>query len=360
MSSALQRSASQRSALQRGAPQRSAPQREEARLAVIGAGSWGTALAWLLGHRGHRVTLWCRNPELASRIAAERVNAEYLPEVALPPAVRVSGDLGEVLDGAETVIVAVPSVGVPAIASAMAAVVAPDAAVVSAAKGLDHQTGERMTVVLAAALGPGHPVAALSGPNLAHEIAAAKPAAAVVAHPDHEVAGRLQGQLGTLTWRVYTNPDVAGVELCGALKNPLALAAGICDGLGVGDNAKAALMTRGMHEIRRLGVALGADPRTFAGLCGFGDLLATCHSPQSRNRTLGEQIGRGGDLAALQAASQQVAEGVPTTRTALMLARRHGVEMPIMSQLGAILFEGRPVRWAMGELMGRQTGEEFA
>jgi glycerol-3-phosphate dehydrogenase (NAD(P)+) len=329
------------------------------RIAVVGAGGWGTALAWLLGRRGHDVSLWCRRPELAAALTETRRNIAYLPEAELPASLRATADLGEALAGAETVLVTVPSVGVPALAVELARHISPGATVVSAAKGLDHDTGARMTVTLAAHLGAGHAVAALSGPNLAHEIAAALPAAAVVAHADHAVTLRLQAQLTTHTFRVYTNPDVAGVELGGALKNPLAIAAGVSDGVGAGDNAKAALMTRGMHEIRRLGVALGADPRTFAGLCGFGDLLATCHGSQSRNRTLGEQLGRGRRLDDLLAETREVAEGVPTTRTALRLAREFGVSMPIFEALYGILFEGRAVREALGGLMARAIGEEF-
>jgi glycerol-3-phosphate dehydrogenase (NAD(P)+) len=202
-------------------------------------------------------------------------------------------------------------------------------------------------------------IAALSGPNLAHEIVAGQPSASVVATPRLEVARRVQAVLSCDQFRVYASDDVAGVELGGALKNPLAIAAGIADGLGYGDNTKAALMTRGMFELRRLGVALGARECTFAGLCGFGDLLATCHSRQSRNRNLGEQLGRGQRLDEVLAASHQVAEGVPTTRTALRLAAEQGLEMPILEQLHAVLFAGKPVLEAARELMVRTLTEEF-
>lgn len=328
-------------------------------VAVVGAGSWGTTLAWLLARRGVAVSLWCREESLARQMQAERRNPRYVSELVLPDNLRVTAELGAAVADQRTVLVLVPSVGVPAVAAALAPVVAPGAVVVSAAKGFEHSSGRRMTVVLAAALGDGHEVAALSGPNLAHEIAAGLPAAAVVAHADEAVAGRLQALLSTPEFRVYTNPDVAGVELCGALKNPLAIAAGIVDGLRLGDNTKAALMTRGMHEMTRLGLALGADLRTFAGLCGYGDLLATCHSRQSRNRTLGEQLGQGRGLAEALAASTQVAEGVPTTRTAVRLAAEHGVRMPIFGELHAVLFEDKPVRAAVAALMQREIGYEF-
>lgn len=330
------------------------------RVAIIGAGSWGTTLAWLLGARGVPVRLWARDARLAAELAARRVNTRYLPEVELPVDVEPTSDLAHALAGSAVALVVVPSVGVARIAQQMAPVIAPGTVVGSAAKGLDHETGRRMSVVLADALGPACPVAALSGPNLAHEVVARLPAAAVAAHPDDAVTGPLQALLSSATFRVYTNPDLAGVELCGALKNPLAIAAGICDGLCLGDNAKAVLMTRGMHEIQRLGVALGADARTFAGLCGFGDLLATCHSPQSRNRTLGEQIGRGRHLSELLAETSQVAEGVPTTRTAVRLAREHGVDMPILEELHAVLFADKPVQQAVEALMLRSIGGEFA
>ena len=331
-------------------------------VAILGGGSWGTALAQTLSRQGLEVRLWVRTAERAAEIERSRRNLRYLPDLELDQGIAVSHDLDLVCAGAGVVLVAVPTNGLREIAARARPHLEPAAAVISAAKGFETAQMLTMSEVLLETLGEGRrgQIMALSGPNIALEVARGQPAAAVVAGFDPIAAEAVRDLLNGSQFRVYSSPDLVGVEFGGALKNVVAIGAGVCDGLGVGDNAKAALMTRGMHEIRRLGVALGADPRTFAGLCGFGDLLATCHSPQSRNRTLGEQIGRGGDLAALQAASQQVAEGVPTTRTALMLARRHGVEMPIMSQLGAILFEGRPVRWAMGELMGRQTGEEFA
>lgn len=328
-------------------------------VAVVGGGSWGTGLTWLIGRRGLPVTLWARDPELVAAMRRTRVNQRYLPGVELPAEAAFTDDLTEAVTGREMVIVAVPSVGVPAVAEALAPLAGPGAVVVSAAKGLDHRTGRRMTIVLGDALGDSVAVAALSGPNLAHEIVAGQPSASVAASLAPGAAVAVQDVLSCDVFRVYTSTDVAGVELGGALKNPLAIAAGICDGLGFGDNSKAALMTRGMHEIRRLGTALGAAPQTFSGLCGFGDLMATCHSRLSRNRNLGEQLGRGRPLAEVLAETSQVAEGVPTTRTAVRLAGEHGVSMPIIFELHDVLFRDRPVREAVRALMARDIADEF-
>lgn len=327
--------------------------------AVIGAGSWGTVLAALLAGQGVEVRLWARDPELAADIARHHANRRYLPDLPLPTNLRATGDLAEALAGQPFVLVVVPSVGVPAVAAAVAAHLAPGAVVISATKGLEHDTGRRMSVVLTEAFGGRHSVAVLSGPNLSHEIAAGLPSATVLAGAEDALLQPLWERLSSPRFRVYRNDDTAGVELGGALKNPLAIAAGICDGLGLGDNAKAALMTRGMHEIRRLGVALGARAETFSGLCGFGDLLATCGSPHSRNRRLGELLGRGLSLAEATAQSPQVAEGVPTTRTAVRLADRLGVELPILTELEHILFDEVPLREALAHLMARPIGHEF-
>ena len=328
-------------------------------IAVIGAGSWGTALAWLLGEQNHRVLLWARDPGLARRMQPTGIDDRYLPEIGLPSNVRVTSELVEAVVGRDLLLIAVPSVGMPAIAGQLADLVHRGMIVTSATKELDHETGRRMTVVLGEALPDFVHLAALSGPNLAHEIVDRQPSASVVGAADERVAAEVQAALTCEIFRVYAHHDVAGVELGGALKNPLAIAAGICDGLGYGDNSKAALISRGIQEIWRLGVALGAKEQTFTGLCGFGDLLATCHSRQSRNRNLGEQLGRGRRLAELLAETTQVAEGVPTCRTALKLAREHGVEMPILSELARVLFEGKPILAAGRDLMLRETGAEF-
>jgi len=326
--------------------------------AVIGAGSWGTTLAWLLAQHGAPVRLWARDPDLVEDLRAHHTNRRYLAEVMLPDNLTFTIDLADAVGGAQLVFVAVPSIGVADIAARLADCLAPETAVISAAKGLDHATGQRMTVVLADHL-PQAVVGALSGPNLAHEIAAGQPSASVVSTPRLKTSRLVQQALSTPIFRVYSSPDIAGVELGGALKNPLAIAAGIIDGLGHGDNSKAALMTRGMHEMRRLGVALGAQERTFAGLCGFGDLLATCHSRQSRNRNLGEELGKGRKLADILAESTQVAEGVPTTRTALRMAVEHEVEVPILRILHAVLFDDLPLPDAAMALMTREITDEF-
>ena len=291
-------------------------------------------------------------------MTAERVNSRYLPELKLPANISFTSDLAVAVRDAQLVIVAVPSVGMADIATGLAGCLAPGTILISAAKGFDHATARRMTVVLADRL-PQALVGALSGPNLAHEIVAGQPSASVVATPDLETSRLVQQALSSPIFRVYSSSDIAGVELGGALKNPLAIAAGITDGLGYGDNSKAALMTRGMHEMRRLGVALGAQERTFAGLCGFGDLLATCHSHQSRNRNLGEQLGQGRKLPEILAESSQVAEGVPTTRTALRLAEAAGVETPILHLLNDVLFNDLPIGEAAVALMTREITDEF-
>lgn len=326
---------------------------------VIGAGSWGTAMAWLLGQEGHTVRLWARRPELAEAISNSRANPVYLPAAELPPSVSATADLGAALVGARLVLVIVPSVGLPTVARQMAELIEPGAMVVSLTKGLEQPTGRRMSAVLAAELPETVLIGALSGPNLAGEIVQGQPAAAVLGSTAESLLQEAQRVLCCTLFRVYTNRDLPGVELGGALKNPYAIAAGIVDGLGFGDNTKAALMTRGMHEMTRLGVALGADARTFAGLCGFGDLLATCHSRQSRNRNLGEKLGQGLKLADILQHSAQVAEGVPTTRTALRLAQEHGVKMPILSELGEILSDGKTAAEAVVSLMGRRFSDEF-
>ncbi len=328
-------------------------------IAIIGAGSWGTGLAWLMARNGRRVRLWARDAALAADIEATRRNRRYLPEAPLPAAVQATADLAAAVRGCGLLLVVVPSVGVPEMARHLAPLVPPGTTVISAAKGLDHETGRRMSVVLSEALPPGVAVGALSGPNLAHEIIAGQPSASVVATADRANGRRVQLALSSESFRAYYSPDIAGVELGGALKNPLAIAAGVADGLGYGDNTKAALMTRGMVEICRLSVALGASERTLTGLCGFGDLLATCHSRLSRNRNLGEQLGRGRRLSEIVAETTQVAEGVPTCRTALRLAREHGVDMPIFSALHRALFEDCPASVVAQALMAREVTDEF-
>ena len=329
-------------------------------VAVLNAGGWGTALAALLGRSGHAVRLWARREEQSAAMRVDRENRAYMPGVPLPPTVEPTSDLEAAVRGADVVVLVPISAGVRDLAGRLAGVIPPGALVVHGTKGLDAETLRRLSEVIADRLGPAFHgrVAALSGPTHAEEVGRGIPTAAVVACADGDVAEGLQAVFNGATFRVYTNRDVVGVELCGALKNVVAIAAGIGDGLGSGDNAKAALMTRSLAEIGRLVQAAGGRAETVAGLAGIGDLMATCTSRHSRNRRAGELIGRGKTLDQVLAESPQVVEGVPATRAALRLAARHGVAMPIAEQLHRVLFEAHDPRDALAELMGRDpTGE---
>ena len=331
-----------------------------AEVAVLNAGGWGTALAVVLARAGHTVRLWARRPEQADALARDRANDAYLPGVELPAAVRPTNDLGEAVDGCAAAVMVPISAGLRELAHRLGPLLPNDALVVHGTKGLERETLLRLSEVVESELGPAHQgrVAALSGPTHAEEVGRGVPTAAVVASPDVESAAALQTLLNGPTFRVYTNGDVVGVELCGALKNVVALATGIGDGLGGGDNARAALITRSLAEIGRLVVAAGGLAETVAGLAGVGDLVATCTSRHSRNRRAGEQIGRGVPLDRVLAESAQVVEGVPATRAALSLASRYGVTMPIAEQVHAVLFDGRDPRHAMIELMTRDPTAE--
>jgi glycerol-3-phosphate dehydrogenase (NAD(P)+) len=321
-------------------------------IAVVGAGSWGTALAIHLARQGRTARLWARDPALAREIIARGENARYLPGLALPPGVRVTADAHEALVGAGLVVVAVPSHGFAAVVARLGGAIPPEAAIVSATKGLEPETRRRMSEVLADLL-PGRPVAVLSGPSFAREVALGRPAALVVAAADADVSRRVQRTLASLAFRLYTNTDVVGVELGGALKNVVAIAAGISDSLGLGENARAALVTRGLAEIARLGAALGAHPGTFAGLAGLGDLVLTCAGTLSRNRALGLAVGAGRSLAEAEGSSPMVAEGVRTVTSALILARAAGVSLPISEEVAAILFHGKSARDALAAILAR-------
>lgn len=333
----------------------------EQRATVVGTGTWGTMLAVLLARKGLDVRLWARTAGEAQRLDTERENARRLPGVRFPETLRVTASLAEALAGCRLVLVAVPAQSMRQNAEQIAPYVAPESIVVSATKGLERGTALRMTEVLAQVLPPEihRRLAVLSGPNLAREIAAGLPAVSVVAATDATVARRVQATLFCSQLRVYTNPDPVGVELGGALKNIMAIGAGISDGLGYGDNAKAAFLTRGLAEIARLGVACGANPLTFAGLAGLGDLMATCYSPLSRNHYVGQELARGRSWPEIRASMDQVAEGVETTAAACILAERHGVEMPITEQMYAVLFEGKHPRQAVEELLARPPAEEW-
>lgn len=327
--------------------------------AVVGTTSWGTTLAVVLAREGVPTALVARTPEEAETLRRERENRRLLPGVRLPDGVEVLPLGPEALEGAWLVVLAVPSGRMRENARRLAPLLRPGQVVLSAGKGLEGGTGLRMSQVLAQELPPDIPIAVLSGPNLAREIAEGLPASTVVACAQEAVARRIQALLNSRRLRVYTSTDVVGVELGGALKNIVAIGAGICDGLGYGANAKSAFITRGLAEITRLGVAMGANPLTFSGLAGLGDLVATCFSPLSRNRRVGEELGRGRPLARILADLGHVAEGVDTTRAVLPLARSLGVEMPIAETTHAVLFEGLPPAEAVGRLMGRPPRPEW-
>ncbi|MEV6011219.1 NAD(P)H-dependent glycerol-3-phosphate dehydrogenase [Streptomyces sp. NPDC051976] len=330
-----------------------------ARCAVYGTGSWGTAFAMVLADAGCEVSLWGRRPELAAAINATRRNPDYLPELELPAGVTATADPAEAARDAEFVILAVPSQTLRGNLAEWAPLLRPDAVLVSLMKGVELGTAKRMSEVIeeVAKAGPDR-VAVLSGPNLAPEIAARQPAASVVACRDEAVARRFQAACHTRYFRPYTNTDVVGCELGGAVKNVIGLAVGIADGMGLGDNTKASLITRGLAETTRLGLAMGADAHTFAGLAGMGDLVATCSSPLSRNHTFGINLGRGMTLAETIAVTSQTAEGVKSCESVADLARRHGVDMPITDTVVDIVHNGKPPVVAVRELMSRSAKPE--
>jgi glycerol-3-phosphate dehydrogenase (NAD(P)+) len=327
-------------------------------VAVIGAGSWGTAVAGLAA-RQHPVVLWARRPELAEHINATSENSEYLPGYRLPFGLRATSSLREATAGATVLVMAVPSHG---FAEVMADIVdvSDDLPIVSLTKGIEEGTLRRMTQVIADAL-PRHRterIGVLTGPNLAAEVTAGDPTAAVAAMTDPEAARVIQRTFMGPTFRVYTNPDVIGCELAGSLKNVMAIAAGMSSGLGFGDNTRATLLTRALAELTRLGVALGGQPTTFAGLAGMGDLIATCTSTKSRNHQVGVALAKGRKLEDIIAEMKMVAEGVKTTRAVLELSEKAGVEMPIAVQVGEVLYEGRHPRDAVMSLMTREAKAE--
>lgn len=325
-------------------------------IAVLGDGGWGTALALVAHRRGHRVRLWSAFPEYAAELARARKNRKFLPGVEIPGEVLVTADADQALAGAEAAFAAVPTQFIRSAVGALAGRVPPGCLVVSCAKGLERSTLLAPSRVLAGLL-PGRPLAVLSGPSHAEEVARGLPASVVAASPDADAARRVQAMLMDEGLRIYTSEDVVGVELAAALKNVIALAAGISDGLGLGDNAKAALMTRGLAEMARLGQALGARAETFSGLAGLGDLVATCASRHSRNRAVGERLGRGEKLAGILAGMEQVAEGVFTARAALELAGKAGVELPIAEAAAGVL-DGADPRAAAVALMTRAPRSE--
>ena len=329
-------------------------------LAVVNAGGWGTALAVLLGNAGHAVRLWCRRAALAEEIARDRENHVYLGGVRVPPSVQPTASLQEAVAGAEAVILAPISRAARATARQVAAYLDPRTPVIHASKGLEYPSLQRLSEVIAAEIHQDSGrVAALSGPTHAEEVGRGLPAAAVVACADPAIARVFQDLLHGPTFRVYTSSDQVGVELCGALKNVVALATGASDGLGYGDNTRAALITRSLAEIGRLVQAAGGDPRTVAGLAGLGDVVATCTSRHSRNRWAGEQIAHGLSAAEVVASTPKVIEGIPAARAAVELGARYGVDLPLCTQVDAVVNHGAPAREVMARLMGRGATVEL-
>jgi len=328
-------------------------------ISVIGAGSWGTAVSWLLGNKGHAIRLWAREPEIAEGINQTRRNPVYLPDVLLSDNVCATPDTEEALRGAQAVVMVTPSVGVRATAQAMRPHLPTDTPIVILSKGVENGTLMVMTEVLEDVLGNRARIAGLSGPNHAEEVSRGIPSATVVAAHDEGVGRLFQDAFMAPSFRVYTNPDVVGVELCAASKNVIAVAAGMSDGLGYGDNTKATLMTRGLAEMARLGSHLGANPLTYMGLAGVGDLIATCTSRHSRNRGLGEHVARGGTVASYEAETKMIAEGAVACISVGALGDREGVELPITAQVRSILHEGGRLEDATEALMGREARDEL-
>ena len=327
------------------------------RVAVIGAGSWGTTVASVVAPNASTV-LWARNAELVAVMSSTRRNDRYLPDAPLPDDLEFTASLKEAVSSADVVVMGVPSHGFRDVVSEAAQFVRPWVPVVSLSKGLERSSLKRMSEVVADEM-PGHPVAVLTGPNLAKEIMAGQPAAAVVAIDDSTIAQELQKVFSRPALRVYTNPDVVGSEIAGVAKNVIAIASGMAAGMGFGDNTRASIITRGLAEMTRLGMAMGGEGLTFAGLAGMGDLIATCSSTQSRNNQVGLRLGRGETIDAIMESMTMVAEGVKSSPSVLDLARRHDVEMPITEQVVAVCHQGRSAVDAMSLLMKRRRRSEL-
>jgi glycerol-3-phosphate dehydrogenase (NAD(P)+) len=329
----------------------------EIRVGVIGAGSWGTTVASLAAVNTP-TTLWARRSDLVDTMRSTRENPDYLAGFELPGSLHVTDSIEEAVHDADVLVMAVPSHGFREIVHEAAPHLRPWVPVVSLSKGIERDTLMRMTEVVADEM-PGRPVGVMTGPNLAKEIMAGQPAASVVAIADETIAAELQRILTQPSLRVYTNPDVVGCEVAGVVKNVIAIAAGMAEGMAFGDNSRATLITRGLAEMSRLGVAMGGDPLTFAGLAGMGDLIATCSSRQSRNNSVGLALGRGTPIDEILASMNMVAEGVKSSPSVLELARRYGVEMPITEQVVAVCHEGLAAREALIALMTRSSKSEF-
>jgi glycerol-3-phosphate dehydrogenase (NAD(P)+) len=329
------------------------------RLAIVGGGSWGTALALVLAPRFERISMWVFEPDLAARMRVTRENDVYLPGFCLPPQIEVDSELAAAVRGATMVLTVVPSHHVRRVCGEMAKHLAPGAALVSATKGIENGTLLRMTLVIRDALaGIPIPTAVISGPSFAREVARREPTALVVASEDHAFAERIQTAFSGPTFRLYTSDDPAGVELGGAVKNVIAIGAGVCQGLGLGSNALAALITRGLAEMTRLATRMGGKARTLAGLAGLGDLVLTCTGELSRNRAVGLELAKGRTLDEIVGSTRTVAEGVKTTAAVLELARRHQVDMPIAAKMFEMLYLGLSPGEALRQLMERSLKEE--
>ncbi|MGH7965935.1 MAG: NAD(P)H-dependent glycerol-3-phosphate dehydrogenase [Candidatus Binatia bacterium] len=332
------------------------------RVAVIGAGGWGTALASLLAGGRHQVCLWVRRPALCEQLQRERENPSYLAGVQLSEALTYTTSLAEAAAETELFVLAVPSHAMRTIATALIAFLPKDSLIVSTTKGIEEETLQSMSAVLAEVGGESlrKRIAVLSGPSFAAEVARSLPTAVTVASPEKAVATRVQSIFSSSKFRVYTTSDLVGVEIGGAVKNVIAIAAGVSDGLGYGYSARAALITRGLAEIIRLAMRLGAEPQTFSGLSGMGDLVLTCTSDLSRNRMVGMRLGQGERIAAILQSMPMVAEGVRTCRSVFTLAQRLGVEMPIVEQMYALLYADKPPHQVVADLLAREAKPEFA
>jgi glycerol-3-phosphate dehydrogenase (NAD(P)+) len=325
------------------------------RIAILGTGGWGTALSLIWAQRGHSVLLWGNNSSRVEELRKTRENKVHLPGITLPDSVGLTSELNDCSD-ADLVVFVTPSTALRQIASRLR-VANKNVLLLSCVKGIEHGTGKRMSEILAEIF-PGHPVAVLSGPNLAIEVCRERPTATVVACSQPSLATELQRHLGTPRFRIYTGEEMTGIELGGALKNVFAIAAGAGDGLGLGDNSKSALVTRSLAEMIRLGTKMGADPRTFYGLSGAGDLMATCFSQLSRNRRVGEQLGRGRTLDEITSSMQTVPEGIPTAKSAYECARKLDVDTPVIDEVYALVHQGKPALRAMEDLLARDQKPE--
>ncbi len=325
--------------------------------AIIGAGGWGTALAVLWAKRGHQITLWGHNPERTEEIRVQRENTTYLPGIKLPESINITSDLKQCAT-ADLIVFVTPSTALRSVANQLSPLLSrSDVILLSGTKGIEHGTGMRMSEVLADVF-PNNTIAVISGPNLAVEVVRDLPTATVLGCSTAECAEDLQRHLGSERFRIYSSDETIGIELGGALKNVFAIPAGVSDGFGLGDNSKAALVTRSLAELLRLGTAMGGNPRTFYGLSGAGDLIATCFSRHSRNRKVGERLGKGETLDQILASTHMVAEGIPTSKSAYECARKLNIDTPIIDQIYCVLYEGKRPDKALQELLGRDQKSE--